>query len=295
MLSLYLTWVPIKFGKYRILRQLADRWFLGRSITLVGRTKFGARMKLKLSDQLQFYLYFFGVWEPAITSYVRAALKAGDTFIDVGANIGYYSLLASRTVGANGHVYAFEASPSIFTKLTDNLALNNTVNVSAQNVAVTDRAAKVSIFRENHNLGESTIIASHASRLGAMREATVDGKTLIELVGPHVLCSARLIKIDVEGAEWSVVRGFASLLPRLSPTTEILIEANSKIAGEEGWSAEALFRLFADAGLVVLEIPNVYTPGFYIDPPEPVLKPYDGSPFIMKDFLIRQPRPDDSG
>jgi precorrin-6B methylase 2 len=93
-------------------------------------------MKGDAKDIIQQYIYYFGVWEPRITGWVSRHLAPGDTFIDVGANIGYYSLLASPLVGKTGTVVAIEASPRTFDDLLFNLELNNVSNVRPVNVAV---------------------------------------------------------------------------------------------------------------------------------------------------------------
>ena len=210
--------------------------------------------------------------------------------IDIGANVGYYSLLASRQVGASGRVYAFEASPSIFTELARNLAINNATNVVARNVAVTRTCAKVPIFLNNRgNLGESTIIPAQANRQSARLETMIDGYPLTQLVETDVICSARFIKIDVEGAEWLVLQGMKGALSDLSEETEILVEIADEPTRGLGSSPAEVLAIFAEAGFAAFEIENDYRAPFYIKPPDRVqLVPYDGRPFTQKDFVLRK-------
>lgn len=72
-------------------------------------------------------------------------LKPGDVFVDVGANIGYFSLLASKLVGPGGRVVAIEASPEVFDLLRRNLELNKAHNVRAVNVAISDREGSLQL------------------------------------------------------------------------------------------------------------------------------------------------------
>ena len=86
-------------------------------------------------DVIQRYCYVFGIWEPNITHWTEAFLREGDLVLDVGANIGYFSLLASQAVGTTGTVVAVEPVPSIVTALKTNLAMNSAANVVVHAVA----------------------------------------------------------------------------------------------------------------------------------------------------------------
>jgi FkbM family methyltransferase len=224
---------------------------------------------------------FFGIWEPGISDYIKAALRPRDTFVDIGANVGYHSLLASRSVGPTGRVFAFEASPTIFGMLALNLAANNTTNVAARNVAVSDSCGHVPIFLGDQ-LGHSTIIATQAERQGAQAEVDIESYPLSELIDTEAVARTRIIKIDVEGAEWLVARGMRRILDRLPPTAEILIEISSDATHELGALPAELLALFAAAGYSVFEIDNHYTVSFYAERRGPHVVPYDGSPFAQK-------------
>lgn len=122
----YIRHFPLQTGKtfvYKqlMIRRLGVRW---RRVSATVTTIDGASMEIALPDLIQSRIYFFGVWEPAISAFVRSRLEPGDSFIDVGANIGYYTVLASRRVGPSGSVYAVEASPKICSRLRRNVALN---------------------------------------------------------------------------------------------------------------------------------------------------------------------------
>jgi FkbM family methyltransferase len=185
------------------------------------------------------FLYFFGVWEPTITAIYRAALRPGDVVVDVGANVGTHALLAAHLVGPTGHVHAVEASPWIHARLRQNLAANRVRNVTTYNLAATAEPGPVTVFlHDGSNLGGTTIVASEAAHLSAEQEAVVEGRPLPAIVPQAALLAARLIKIDVEGAEWLVAQGLRDVLPLLRPEVEILVEVKP----------EALAALRRDAG-----------------------------------------------
>ena len=79
------------------------------------------------ADLIQRYVYYFGVWEPTISQWFKGYVRPGDIVVDVGANIGWYTLLAAQRVGPEGQVVAIEASPTIAEHLRANLALNPSI------------------------------------------------------------------------------------------------------------------------------------------------------------------------
>ncbi len=281
----YLRYSPVAAGKEWLWHHWVGPYITWRPITSTARTRFGARIRTKFPDTLQTYVFFFGVWEPAITRYVEQTLCQGDTVVDIGANVGYFSLLASSLVGPEGRVFAIEPSPSIFAELRANLDANAARNVYPIRAAVTDRRTTVTIHQ--HDV-QSTIVGSHANRIGATSEATVQGAPLAELVSPDDIAMARLIKIDVDGAEWLVAQGMADVLPRLSPKTEILLEVTEETTRELGGSVTALLAIFAEVGYRAFEISNRYGVDFYVQPQAPELRPYDGKPFAQKDFVLKK-------
>jgi FkbM family methyltransferase len=106
------------------------------------------------------------LFEPNLTYFISSVLKPGDVFIDVGANIGYFTMLAAKCVGASGKVYAIEASPSTYDLLIANLRLNEVKNVEAINMAVTDKECHVRIqSNDTRNIGANSVhvVASAAA------------------------------------------------------------------------------------------------------------------------------------
>nr|WP_246602347.1 FkbM family methyltransferase [Falsiroseomonas tokyonensis] len=236
-------------------------------------------------------MYFFGVWEPTITALYRAALRPGDVVVDIGANVGTHALLAAHLVGPRGRVHAIEASPWIHARLRQNLATNGVTNVQTYNLAATEAPGTVSVFlHDERNLGGTTIVPTEAARLGSAREALVDGLPLGQIVPLEELRAARLIKMDVEGAEWLVAQGMRDVLPLLRDDAEILVEVNPAALVQLGGSLEAFLALFAAAGFQPFEVANRYAGDFYIDPPPPELVPLTRRDFELADLVFRKAR-----
>jgi FkbM family methyltransferase len=288
LLQAYYRHLPAMAGKrmvwYHIVKPL-----LRSGATLQARTGFGARMHLRFPDTIQTYIYFFGVWEPAITAYLMATLAPGDTMIDIGANVGYDTLLAAHCVGPAGRVFAIEASPRMFGLLQENLALNDATCVEAFNTAVCAEAGDVAVFlHDDSNLGGTTIVPAVAARRGAVLEAVVPGRPLTDIVPEEAILSARMIKIDVEGAEFPVVRGFLALLPRLSHRTELLIEVSAEALHDHCSSVEEFFGVFRSAGFSPFAIDNRYSIDMYLEPVSARLEPLEGYGFEQLDVVFRR-------
>jgi FkbM family methyltransferase len=261
----------------------------GRGVDLRTTTRFGARMDVRFPDTIQSFIYFFGVWEPAITAYLTHALEPGDVVIDIGANVGYHSLLASHLLGPGGEVHAIEASPHVFQLLTQNLALNRANNVTPHHAAACACAHEVPVFlHDGCNLGGSTIIPAVAQRRAVTLEAKVPGLPLTDIVPEEAILSARLIKIDVEGAEWPVVQGFASLLPRLADDAELLIEVSAQGLADHGMTIPAFLAVFQNAGFSPWAIGNSYRVEMYLDPGTARPKPLTDLDFEQQDILFRR-------
>lgn len=147
-LRAYIRYAPVQVGKRLALGLLRKEFRSLRHRRFEASTRFGTRMAGETSDILDAYIYCFGVWEPNLTHWVRSRLRPNDVFVDIGANIGYFSLLASRLVGGDGAVVAVEAMPETFERLQRNIALNCAArNVRAVNAAAGARHAKVRLYR----------------------------------------------------------------------------------------------------------------------------------------------------
>src|SRR5262249_45653444 len=154
--------------------------FFWRARRYTARTKFGAVMTGQSKDFVQRYIYYFGVWEPNLTEFIRRRLAANPsrrTFVDVGANVGYFTLLASRLLPL-GQVVAIEAFPSIYEELLRNIYLNNCSNIRAVPFAATERTEQLSMFYAGPlNEGRTTLVAGNHSSPPTL----VEGKPLADL------------------------------------------------------------------------------------------------------------------
>lgn len=232
----YVRHVPGSVGKSRVVGAYLNDALREAPRRRRCRTRFGARFNVDTQDLIQRYIYMFGVWEPNLTGWLSSRLKPGDVFVDVGANVGYYSVLGARLVGPSGGVVAVEASPPFAELLRENLRLNGAGNVRVVNQAVSDREETVSlVLASSANMGANSIVP-YEGPIEARYE--VPASPLHQLLSDDEVQRARVIKIDVEGAEGKAVRGLAPLLGGSGPM--LRSPWKSRRPGWQSWGTRPL-------------------------------------------------------
>jgi FkbM family methyltransferase len=149
-------------------------------------------------------------YEPGTSEIISRLTVPGAVTVDVGAHIGFYTLLLSRRVGSGGTVHAFEPEAGNFQLLSRNIALNQIQNVVLENVAVSDAAGGASLAVSDRNRGDHRLVRSGDAGTITVRTVTLDGYF-------GGIRKPDLIKIDVQGAEWRVVAGMTGLLESAPP------------------------------------------------------------------------------
>ena len=142
---------------------------------------------------------------------LQAALRPGDRFIDVGANIGMMTLLGARCVSETGHVEAFEPNPVAFARLNEHIQINHLSNVTARQLALSDQPGELVLRVIGAHTGCGTLGAiSEHDKAAISMEATVQVARGDDLLAPDD--RPTLIKIDVEGFECNVLSGLQRML-----------------------------------------------------------------------------------
>jgi FkbM family methyltransferase len=168
--------------------------------------------------------FVYGTWEPHVVSAISGVVSEGDTVIDIGAHIGFYTLLLSKLAGREGKVIAFEPLPGNFSILEENIRLNGLCSrIRAVNKAVFDRSIDgmelVVPVDESSSLTSSPW-ASLLFKKGGER-VTVKTVSLDDFLSESD-SQVRFIKMDAEGAEESIIRGALRTIERYRPA--MLIE-----------------------------------------------------------------------
>jgi FkbM family methyltransferase len=183
--------------------------------TLELRVAGGVRMLADTSDLMGRALATGGIWEPYVVAELQRTLRPGDVCVDVGANLGYYTVLASKLVGPAGHVYALEPEAGTYDSLRGNLELNGARNVTALPIAAGAEEGMAPLFgRACDNTGIASLRESVTRWSGFdPRSATsVPVRPLSSVLLRSDLDRISVVKIDVEGYEVEVLRGLEPLL-----------------------------------------------------------------------------------
>lgn len=180
----------------------------------------GVRLLFDVTEFTTSPLYFGGpLYEPETSAYLARSLGPGQVFVDIGANHGYFSILAAALVGENGRVVAFEPNPRVFRQLQAHVALNhfdNRVTLVASALADAPGEAKLYVSQDDWNSGLSSLTpAASALEGGSLSEShtvVVCVDTFDKWLASSGLDRIDLMKIDVEGAEHKVLAGMSAAL-----------------------------------------------------------------------------------
>ena len=208
-------------------------------------------MILSPSEYIDSRLYFFGTWEPSLTAFMMQRTKKDSVAIDIGANIGYYTLMFSKSVGGSGKVYSIEPSPKTLKKLRDNLALNQSDNVVVMPYGISDKAERREFVLDGSNLG--------ASHFGQPSDNGLELVRLRSIIEATDLSRVSIVKVDVEGFEVPVLRDILNLISELGAQLTIVSEIRNTP------EACALLKDFRASGFRALALSNEYRIIDYID------------------------------
>lgn len=242
----------------------------------------GFRYAGNTKDLLGIMVYLFGVWEPNLSTFLQRRLGPGDTFIDVGANSGWFTTMGAHLVGPTGHVVGIEASPTIARRLQANLDRNGFDNTRVLVAAAMAGPGVVDIVP---GPDEHTGL-THISKAHSPAAVQVRGDALPALLTDDEIATARVVKIDVEGAEYDVVAGLADSLGRFPETCEFVIEVGPE-RGASPAAVDALIATMESAGLKPFLLPNFYDHHSYmLEPVATVLEKVSTRPTREIDIVF---------
>jgi FkbM family methyltransferase len=206
----------------------------------------GVSMRLYTDSALSRAI-FRGNFELLERQFVNRFLKSGDNFVDAGANVGLFTLIAARCIGPHGSVHSFEPCRRTWQRLQENVSLNGFTNVTAHQVALSESRSRVPLY----------VSTNGADALNSLGQGMLNSQATHEMVNTETLDHFAessgladrlvLIKIDVEGWETFAIRGGTHLLNRPATPT-LIVEFNERTLRAANSSCVDLYGALTDLG-----------------------------------------------
>jgi FkbM family methyltransferase len=236
----YFELIPFSKGKDRLFSLAKKRKIFDEPFVFRFRKRI--RMYIDTSDFIQINLFFHRYYEKPETLVWLELSKEMGTILDIGANVGYYSLLAARNSRAK--VYSFEPISSTFEKLERNKRLNKFANINPFRYVVSDKLGMVKIYLGDQlNRGMSSMIKGE---LLSDEFEEVEAIVLDEFCQRHSIDKVDLVKIDVEGSEMLVLGGMNKILDVSRPL--IMIEVDKETQAKFGYSIYDIYNILGKKG-----------------------------------------------
>jgi FkbM family methyltransferase len=213
-----------------------------RAGKLIIQTLHGVKLLIDPSKDkgVELALYQTGTYEKGTIQLLGDFLKHGSIFMDIGANIGLMSTIASKIVGEKGRVYAVEANPKTIEVLRHNCAINLCENIEILPIALASEKGSAILYENwNVNRGGASLISQ-----GDKHGLTVSKERLDELFSPD--SPVHLVKIDVEGFELEVLKGGIAWFKTQQPV--FIIEVSTQRTNQEGATPESIMSFVANFG-----------------------------------------------
>jgi FkbM family methyltransferase len=216
---------PKKF--FLILRAKIRSLFIIRKASFTKALKEGSIFRFDFNYDPAVKNMYLGIYEAETVEAMRRILKKGNTFVDVGANIGYLSTIALGLVGKTGHIHSFEPVKEYFSKLKDATLLNPAYNFVVNQYALGELKGTGKIAVTNlRNIGWNTIVPGFMLNETIKEIQEVPIRRLDDYIKEKALNDIALIKIDTEGFEFPVLKGLSNYFERCKNLPAIICEIN---------------------------------------------------------------------
>jgi FkbM family methyltransferase len=206
-----------------------------------------------VNNYIEYTILSTGTYEDEIGKLIRVLLKPGSVALDIGANIGLQTIRMSASVGVNGQVYSFEPLTYLQKKFTKNITLNNCSNVTLFPLALSDHEEHITVNIDEQTWNQGTFSLKHGDNGTTSQQIDVKaGDKMKEIQDLHQL---NLIKIDVEGFEYHVLRGLKASLQKHRP--HIIFEYDSNYWMGTGQSIADCYHFLTDLNYTLYQISSV--------------------------------------
>lgn len=236
-----------KLGKIPFLKTIHDFCYYNTKPTSVIVN--GYKLFINPKDKvLSDVLIRDNIWESMETNYFLSKIKKGNIILDIGANIGYYTLLFSKLVGSKGKVFSFEPDPDNFRILSKNVFFNKLRNVVLVNKAVSDKTGKLNLFLDEMNKGDHRSYDSNDGR----KSIEINSISLDDYFKAYK-GKIDFIKIDTQGAEGMILRGMGKVL-KSRKNIQIVCEFWPMGLSKSKFKPKEFLNLLMNSGFKIFEL-----------------------------------------
>jgi len=242
-------WRLVRYGRFILAKHRGEAFTAQIPMT-------GCLMELDPNHWITHSWYVRADYEPNTIAGLRRFLRPGMVCMDIGANAGLFALFMATRVGDRGKVYAFEPTAATFQWLQKNIVLNTLRNVVAENVAVTEQAGTVEFHIGPPNLCVYNSIAAvvhPGAKDGQFSRVRVPAISTDDYCAAHGIGRVDCVKIDVEGAEWRVLKGMRRVLEE-NLRIVLLIEFGQTTAAACGASVDVMAEWLGAMGFQLFRI-----------------------------------------
>ena len=243
----------LRLRKY--IRRITGSFFGKLAYRATGRSSkpieiFGHNMLLASRDKYPPISMVSGTYERKTTELIYNTVMPSMVAVDIGAHVGYFSLLLGKLVGRSGKVYSFEPEPDNHSLLRENIRMNGYENIVAINKAVSNVSGFAQLLISGLDNGRNSFYANDLPTVGSVVVETI---TLDDYMVEQGSPTVDLIKIDVEGSEFIVWQGMTNLLDRCNDL-KIIMEMNPSMLITAGVDPISFLGQVADAGFSLYTI-----------------------------------------
>ena len=207
-------------------------------------------LNLDIRSRDESYIYTKGYWEKDITTLIQQICKRGNIIFDVGANIGYYTLITAKLVGEEGMVYAFEPCPRNIRLLEDNVQRNHLKNISIERTALGEKSGTMYMYLPSYvHFGVGSFFKSRHYLI----QKAVQVITLDDFIKERGITHIDFLKMDIEGGEIFALRGMKETLKQ-KIIRNIFIHIHSTILSRKSYKSQEIKKSLIGSGYKLYKI-----------------------------------------
>lgn len=233
------------------LKFIAHRYLLGSNTVTAKAPEFGLDLKVKVRDVIGRHIYKYGAHDLVMSRFLKQALnlQPGDVVLDIGANIGWYSLILNSMAPKGVDIFAFEPHPDNLSLLKENVRRNSASSVTVVPCAVSDHPGEQDLFvYSGANTGRHSLLPINDGEKIRIATITLDEFWTKQNLGDRI---PRFIKIDIEGYELVALRGAPRVLSRCPA---VLFEYSPQFMNSAGLAPAELLDLMYGMGFECTQV-----------------------------------------